>query len=601
MITVAAVGNGPNVPGTQSYFSLIRRLNLLRQVAEFRAERGFEQPGALLDRTRQFFKARGSVPYQFEAPLALGSYGSEPFGSANVFFGPPDSNQIVVFARRSRNAHYTLVHIADGETVELDEFHLDKRFGSAKRASIVSLFGWRMRSGSYDQYINPVEFDEHGEITIRVNVTVESGPNQELPALLKGSPKDGGYRWSIARLGHAHDWYPDTNSKLFLPGHEPQEVVYGLDNDTFICKGCRKIGSEEQSWAVWSDQWDTQDARPLISNVAADRIGAMAVNILGNGSSVYSFAVGKLPPGHPLEEHTPSIIMARKAGQLCVIPLEGVADIHDIAAVQVGGASSGVFHCTSRGPTNQLHLHQNGVPIGAPFDYLKFYGFHADEVDGSESRVRVRMVVSDDDGRRLSLYTATSTAWPETLSMMGTPLRDLNKQLDQQERSLRDYQESQSGSSVEVLGLDRAKPELEESTVQHWWKYVSGRLARVVGGEPGPYITRAAAMALLDFEVTGPGAPVEPLLAPLADLFGVDVSVRELPGADDELGRLRSEIHGFLDENRLLLRARDVNPDLEGPDGDDIAIILHPAAAAWHGTATTEAEIMDRSAIAVAG
>ena len=197
----------------KSYFSLLRRLNLLRQVANFRTERHWDAPHSPMERTRQFFHVRGVVPYHFEPPVELSRSPGNPFTAVSVFFGPPRSEQMVIFARRQNDSRYVLIHLNGGVKTEVESFPLDKRFGVSRQARIASLFGWRVRWGTFDQYINPVEFvvnptTQAIEIRVRINALVENGLTHEMPAQLVGTPKGTEYHWAITRLGQSHDWFP---------------------------------------------------------------------------------------------------------------------------------------------------------------------------------------------------------------------------------------------------------------------------------------------------------------------------------------------------------------------------------------------------------
>jgi hypothetical protein len=600
MVTDVTQSAKKGPPATQSYFSLIRRLNLLRQIAEFRTEHGWTKPGSLLERTRRFFHARGSIPYHFEAPILLSKYTRGELTNANVFFGPPGSKQIVVFAHRSLPNRNVLIHVQGDEVKEYENFELDQRFGSARTGSITSLFGWKVRHGTIDQYVNPVEFDDDtAVITIRVNIVLENGPGHEMPAQLVGQPQENGYRWSITRIGNAHDWYPDTNTKLFFPGYEPQEVVYGSTNETFVCKGMKRIGNDEDRWAVWNDRWEGTTPSPLIEGVPSDRIGTLAVSTFGMESPVYSFALDKLDSDHPLSPHTPGLVMAREPGQFCVIPLEGVASIQDVLAIHVAGPRAGIFHTTRQGPTDQIAIHQNGVPIGSPLDDLHYYGMFAEDPIAGDNRVRVSMVVADDGGRRLSLYTASSTAWPETLDMMGVSLHELNRQITSQEKMLDMYRRNQSGKKSSVLGLDRVESALNQQTVHSWWNYISSRVERTTGLEIGPYVCRETVIRLLDDTKDSGGVRrLEPLLAPLADIFNVEASVIGNLETDDEVIRLRRDVSKFLEDRGLILRASTVNPSKGKTDSDPVLLVLHPTAADWREATLSDSELLTQVAAA---
>ena len=575
---------------TQGYFTLIRRLNLLRQVADFRERHGWHTAGALLDRTRQFFRARGTVPYHFDTPTVLSKYSSGELRDANVFFGPAHSGQIVVFLRRSDTRRCVLLHVVDGEVSEYGDFPLDKRFGSNRRAAIVSLYGSRGTS-VFDRYINPVEYSADGEsISAQVNVVLNGDSSDAIPAQLVGVPNDDGYQWSITRVGVAHDWYPDTNPKLFLPGYEPRRIVYGLSNTRFICAGHRSSGYGESSWAIWNDRWSSQKPLPLIKDVPEDRIGSMAVSDRGEDRTVYSVAIGKLPDAHPLAAQTPALFLARNPGQVSAIPLEGIADIRNVMAIHVSGPESGIFHATRQGPTEQLAVYQNGVPVGAPLDGIVFHGMAVEDPVESERVVRVHFVVSDENGRRLLLVSATSTAWPETFAMMGVPLDDLRAQITEQETALEDYRRSQSGSSTDVLGLDKSKGQLERTTVFDWWRHVSRKIEQVTGSSPKPYISRTQAMLVLNEKRNSDGTRlVEPICAPLADIFHVNAEVSGGLAENDEVVRLRREILTYFEEHGLVVRASSItaNPELAAK-GDPVLFVIHPAATDRSETLPTE-------------
>ena len=114
-----ASGNGEvsSVDPT-SYLTLVRRLNLMRQIVEFRTERNWTDSAGSLERTRQFFVARGAISYSPKRPLVLSRSGDEPLKAVSVFFGPPGSDQLVVFARRQSALNYTLIHVMGGQIKE---------------------------------------------------------------------------------------------------------------------------------------------------------------------------------------------------------------------------------------------------------------------------------------------------------------------------------------------------------------------------------------------------------------------------------------------------------------------------------------------------
>ncbi len=575
---------------TQSYFGLIRRLNLLRQVADFREKNSWDSAGALLERTGQFFRTRGSVPYHFDTPTVLSKYTSGQLLDANVFFGPTHSGQIVIFVRQSDVRRYSLVHVVDGVVTEYTDFPLDKRFGSNRRATVVNLYGSRPKS-AIDRYLNPVEFSPNDEsISIQVNVLLSGDTSDPIPAQLVGTPDENGYQWSVTRLGVAHDWYPDTNPKLFLPGYEPRKIVYGLSNARFICAGVRNSGRDGLSWAVWNDRWDVQNVRPLIRDIVEDCIGAMAVSDRGEDRTVYSVAIGKLPDEHPLASQTPALFLARNPGQVSAIPLEGIADIRNVLAIHVAGPESGIFHATRQGPTEQLAVYQNGVPVGAPLDGVTFHGMTIEDPYENERIIRAHFVVSDEVGRRLLLASATSTAWPETFAMMGVPLETLRTEIAEQETALESYRRRQSGSSTEVLGLDQSKQHLEQTTVHGWWRHICRRIERVTGTSTGPYISRVAAARLLEMKRDAEGKRiVEPLCAPLADIFHVDVEVAGGLAKNDDVIRLRREISTYFEKNGLLVRASSITSNAKiTAKGDPVLLVVHPGATTQPTTSPTE-------------
>jgi len=594
MIAPALGGTGTVTP--RSYFSMLRRLNLLRQVIGFRREREWGDAMMPLERTRQFFIARGTIPYYFHPPIDLSRSPTNPFSGVSVFFGPPHSDQVVVFARRQNDSHYTLIHLDGTKKAEKTSFPLDKRFGTMRQACITSLFGWRMRWGTFDEYVNPVEFHHNPdlqatEIRMRVNALVENGPSHEMPAQLVGAPEGGMYRWTITRLGQAHDWFPDTNTRLFLPGYDPHEVVYGLGNDKFICKGTKKSSQASARWAVWNNCWDQIGHRPLVADLEAKHIGPMAVNTIQNGRTIYSCVLGSLPESHPLASECPGIMLTSEGGELGMVRLDDLVDVRRVLAVHIAGSISGIFHCTRRGPSAQLVIHQSGIPLGGTLDNLEFHGFHVEGDGGAQRLIRVKLVASENNGQRLVLYTATTTAWTETLGMMNTPLPDLQRAQIAQENTLQRFVAERQGSSVTVLQLKEGKDHLSRSALIKWWDYLAKQARQQLNVELGPYITRSLALQLIEsYRSQGDGHNLKPLLIPLAKVF--DIEVRAVDGLenDEEFVRFTDELKQFLLENRLIIGSNDLAIPADQVKHGQVMVILHPGVLEWKETAESEEE-----------
>lgn len=594
MIAPALEGTGTITP--RSYFSMLRRLNLLRQVIGFRTEQNWDVPAMPLERTRQFFIARGTIPYHFHPPVDLCRSPANPFSGVSVFFGPPHSDQVLVFARRQTDHHHILIHLSGAKRIEKESVPLDKRFGVTRNGRITSLFGWRMRWGTYDEYVNPVEFIATGEertpqIRVRVNVTVEDGPSQEMPALLIGVPEEGTYQWTITRLGQAHDWFPDANTKLFLPGYDPQEVVYGFSNEQFICKGTKKTGTTGTRWAVWNNCWEQLGRRPLVADLETKQLGPMAVNTIGKGRTIYSCVLGSLPESHPLAGDCPGILLTSEGGQLGMVHLDDVIDIRQVLGVHVAGSMSGIFHCTRRGPSAQLVIHQNGVPLGGTLDNLEFHGFHAEENNGGERLIRVKLVASENNGQRLVLYTATTTAWNETLTMMNTSLDNLQHLRIAQESSLQRFVAERQGSSVAVFQLREGRDRLDRSALIKWWEYLAKQARRQLDVELGPYVTRSLAAKLLEsYRGENGEYKLEPLLVPLASIFSIPVKAVGGLERDEEFVRFGAELKRFLVENRLVIGSNDLAATPNGGGGGDVMLMLHPAVLQWQEQAASDRE-----------
>ncbi len=591
--------NGDLEPAdSTSYLALARRVNLTRQIVEFRGERSWAAGGSTLERARQFFVARGSIPYSPDKPFVLSESSDEPLRAVSVFFGPPGSEQVIVFARRQNALNYTLIHLIGTDATEVDVFPLDRRFGSMKQASVMSLFGWRMRWGTFDQYVKPVEFvrDEETEsikIVVRVNVALEDGPGNEMPALLCGQVVDEGYRWSIAKIGQDSDWYPSPNTKLFPPGYEPHQVDFGENTEEFICKGLIKTGPSAGRWAVWNDRSEGDGFAPLVTDLEPESIGCMAVDKMRGDKTIYTCALGPLSEPHPLANNTPAILLSSARGRMGLVPLEGVADVNSVLGVRVAGSSSGIFHCLNRGPSARLVVHQNGVPIRAEYDDAKLHAFNAEECDDPSSTIRVLTVTSEDNERCLMLRVAASTAWPETLAMMDAPLEQLTAKAEQQRQLFEGVAEKRQGRSLKVFKLDELQPKVNRATVMDWWSYVSGKAETHNGRAVGPRLTRRDALDLLENYRTEDGAlVVEPLLLPLADLFGVDVTAQSGLDGDSDFQRLCEDVRTYLSENNLMLLRADTDPDCtEGMD--DVVVVLHPAALAWADAAQSEEEMLE--------
>jgi hypothetical protein len=318
----------------------------------------------------------------------------------------------------------------------------------------------------------------------------------------------------------------------------------------------------------------------------------MSVDTVGANKTIYTCALGPLSEPHPIAGDSPAILLTSETGQLGFVPLEGVSDVSRVLGVRVAGPSSGIFHCVSRGPSAKLVIHQNGVPIRTEIGGSKLQAFDAEELSDAASTIRVTTVTSENNERSLVLRTTSSTAWPETLAMMGAPLAELESKSEEQATLFRDFQTAQQGSSLKVFRLDELKPKVRRSTVLHWWSYVIGRVQADSGKTIGPFLSRAVALSLLEQYKTDSGEYlVEPLLLPLADLFGVEVRATGGLETDDEFVRLCSDVRMFLSENNLIVRQDDADPmAAEGRNG--VAVILHPAAPDWTAHQETEEDML---------